>query len=32
MDMVGVVQIGRTPDCDSGCHGFESHHSPQGED
>ena len=24
-----VVQLVRTPDCESGCRGFEPHHSPQ---
>ena len=27
--MVGVAQLVRVPDCDSGCRGFESHRSPQ---
>ena len=27
--MVIVVQLVRTPDCDSGGRGFEPHHSPQ---
>ena len=26
--MVGVAQLVRVPDCDSGCRGFESHRSP----
>ena len=26
---VGVAQLVRVPDCDSGCRGFESHHPPQ---
>ena len=25
----GCSSVGRAPDCDSGCRGFESHHSPQ---
>src|SRR3989344_5250711 len=29
--MVGVAQLVRVPDCDSGCRGFESHRSPQTE-
>jgi hypothetical protein len=27
--MVIVVQLVRTPDCDSGGRGFEPHHSPE---
>ena len=27
--MVGVAQLVRVPDCDSGCRGFESHRPPQ---
>ena len=27
--MVGVAQLVRVPDCDSGCRGFESHRSPR---
>lgn len=27
--MAGVAQLVRVPDCDSGCRGFESRHSPQ---
>ena len=26
--MVGVAQLVRAPDCDSGCRGFESGHPP----
>jgi hypothetical protein len=26
--MVGVAQLVRVPDCDSGCRGFKSHHLP----
>jgi hypothetical protein len=26
---VGVAQLVRVPDCDSGCRGFESHRPPQ---
>ena len=29
--MVGVAQLVRVPDCDSGCRGFESHRPPQFE-
>ena len=29
VSMVGVAQLVRVPDCDSGCRGFESHRPPQ---
>lgn len=28
VNMAGVAQLVRVPDCDSGCRGFESRHSP----
>ena len=27
--LVGIAQLVRAPDCDSGCRGFESRYSPQ---